>query len=133
MESGQLPAMPTPQDVQAMFDRASEAAARAETAAQRLEAAEGAARTETEARFPGMPEKLVEQVSKATAEQVVAAMEARYELASSGPPTGPPASGQADASATPSAPGSVAGQEPGVDPPPATDSPRNLAHRILGY
>lgn len=125
------PRLPTPEDVQAMFDRASTAAQRAETAAQRLEAAEGAARKETESRFPDMPDELVAQVSKATAQQVVEALNASYELSSTDKPADQPAEG-ADAPADAPARNAPA-DAPAGEPTPAGAGFRNFAHRILGY
>lgn len=136
MEAAQTPpALPTPKDVQAIFDRAAAAAQRAEDAAGRLEAAQKGAQQETEARFPGMPEELVKQVSDATAKQVLESLNAQYELRGT-PPSAAPGTGSAGGTPSSDAGTSSPGTEipPPASPAPPAKAPRfdNLAHRILG-
>lgn len=123
--SQQTPAMPTPEDAQAIFTRAEEAARRAETAAQRMEAAQGAAQEETERRWPDMPPELVKQISDASAKAVVDALNAQYELRS--PPTTPPA-GTGDGGTTSGDDGASGASEPPATP----ERKRSIADRILG-
>lgn len=125
MEAAQTPPMPTPEDAKAIFDRADQAARRAETAAQRLEAAQTAARSETESRFEGMPEELVKQISEATGKAVVDALNSQYELASR--PTSPPPE-STDAGGTTNA----AAGESAADATPPPERRRSIADRVLG-
>lgn len=137
-EGQQPPSLPTPQDIQAIFNRADEAARRAETAAQRLEAAQTGASEATRERWPDMPQEVVDQITKATAEQVVQALNAQYELGQQ-PPASPPAtsSGTASPSSDAGTPSDGTASLPPASAVPGADSPppafRNLAHRVLGY
>lgn len=126
--------MPTPEDAQAILNRAAEAAQRAETAAQQMTAARAGARQETETRFPDIPEDVVKQIAEASANTVVEAMRREFEVGA--PPTPPPSDGAA--STTP-APGSSPSSDSGSTSPDtstSTDTPtpprKNLAQRILG-
>ena len=138
--TGQAPALPTPQDAEAIFNRAAQAAERAETAAQRLEEAQQAASSETASRFPNMPQEMVDAIASKAAETVVSALNAQYELQGRTPPAPGPQdaeNGGASSSGSGSPPAAASSSDAGGSPPSSpTSEPasfRNIAHRVLGY
>jgi hypothetical protein len=108
------PAMPTAEDVQAIMERATAAAERAEQAAAVGPAAQSGAADETRERFPGMPDELVARISESAAQQVVAQLRKEFEVAQSQPPA-------------PAAPA-----EPAEPPSPAVEVKPSLARKLVG-
>lgn len=132
--AAQPPAVPEPQDIQRIFEQAQQAAERAETAAQRLEAVQTASAGATREKWPDMPDEFVERISKA----VVDTLSQQYDLGPSVTPSAPGASPATGAAPPPASAGGSASSTPQTGPGPSGSGdpapPRsNIAKRILGY
>lgn len=88
--AGDGPREPTFDDVNAIMSRALAAAERAENAAKVHEDAQRAAATETRQRFPELPKDMVDQISRASAQQVVAMLRKEFELSQQQQPAAEP-------------------------------------------